>query len=166
LVEAADTGPFFHNNAIETIEGAVAFYDGETFNNSPAGRALGGIKLDGTQIVAVGAFLRVLNALENIRAARANLESAKRLDFFDWQGNRLRVDRARHDIRDAVQVLAGGGLHPDAVAHLEQAGVASADARSSVFRRDKFLRLAVDVLDAARAQLVGAPATAPTPTPG
>jgi len=29
LVEAASTGPFFHNNAIETIEGAVAFYDGE-----------------------------------------------------------------------------------------------------------------------------------------
>src|SRR5947209_3881127 len=40
LVEAADTGPFFHNNAIETIEGAVAFYDGDSFNNSPAGRDL------------------------------------------------------------------------------------------------------------------------------
>src|SRR5207249_736738 len=57
LVEAADTGPFFHNNAIETIEGAVAFYDGESFNNSPAGHTLAaadpegvGIELDGTQI--------------------------------------------------------------------------------------------------------------------
>jgi len=39
LVEAADSGPFFHNNAIETIEGAVAFYDGDSFNNSrPASR--------------------------------------------------------------------------------------------------------------------------------
>src|SRR5438094_3254292 len=57
LVEAASTGPFFHNNAIETIEGAVAFYDGDAFNNSPAGRFLAsidpqgkGIELDGTQI--------------------------------------------------------------------------------------------------------------------
>ncbi|MDH3441787.1 MAG: hypothetical protein OEM63_13595, partial [Gammaproteobacteria bacterium] len=29
LVEAADTGPFFHNNSVETIEGAVAFYNGD-----------------------------------------------------------------------------------------------------------------------------------------
>lgn len=29
LVEAADTGPFFHNNSIETIEGAVDFYNSE-----------------------------------------------------------------------------------------------------------------------------------------
>lgn len=34
LVEAADTGPLFHNNAIETIEGAVGFYNGAAFNNS------------------------------------------------------------------------------------------------------------------------------------
>src|SRR5204862_484876 len=67
LVEAADTGPFFHNNAIDAIEGAVAFYDGEAFNYSPAGRALAkadprdkGIVLDGTQIVAIAAFLRVI----------------------------------------------------------------------------------------------------------
>ena len=35
VVEAADTGPFFHNNSVETIEGAVAFYNGDAFNNSP-----------------------------------------------------------------------------------------------------------------------------------
>ena len=71
LVDAADTGPFFHNNAIETIEGAVAFYNGEAFNNSVAGQFLAsldpnrvGIKLDGTQVVAVAAFLRVINALK------------------------------------------------------------------------------------------------------
>src|SRR5574341_2292453 len=82
LVEAADSGPFFHNNAIATIEGAVAFYDGEAFNNSPAGRFLASldpdgasIELDGTQIVAVAAFLRVLNALENIRESMAFLDS-------------------------------------------------------------------------------------------
>ncbi len=35
LVEAADTPPFFHNNAVRTIEGAVSFYNGEVFNASP-----------------------------------------------------------------------------------------------------------------------------------
>src|SRR5881296_3082753 len=83
LVEAADTGPFFHNNAIETIEGAVGFYDGEAFNKSPAGQALAkadpegaGIELDGTQIVAIAAFLRVINVLENIRQSIVLLETS------------------------------------------------------------------------------------------
>ncbi|MCH8073973.1 MAG: hypothetical protein IIA09_18735, partial [Proteobacteria bacterium] len=40
LVEAADTGPFFHNNSVETIEVAVAFYNGDAFTNSPAGQLL------------------------------------------------------------------------------------------------------------------------------
>ena len=74
LVEAADTGPFFHTNAIETIEGAVAFFNGASFNNSPAGRAVGGIILDGTQVVEIAAFLRVINALENIRQSIELLE--------------------------------------------------------------------------------------------
>ncbi len=38
LVEAADTGPFFHNNARATIEQAVAFYNSDAFNNSPSGQ--------------------------------------------------------------------------------------------------------------------------------
>src|SRR5205814_7410696 len=88
LVEAADSGPFFHNNAIETIEGAVAFYDGEAFNNSPAGLLLkqadpqgAGIELDGTQIVAIAAFLRVINALENIRQRIELLEASLEVPF-------------------------------------------------------------------------------------
>jgi mono/diheme cytochrome c family protein len=53
LIEAADTGPFFHNNSVETIEGAVAFYNGDAFNNSPAGQLIAGatgsgINLDAT----------------------------------------------------------------------------------------------------------------------
>ena len=69
LVEAADTGPFFHNNSVETIEGATAFYNGDAFNGSPAGQLLvgatgSGINLEATQVVAVAAFLRAINALE------------------------------------------------------------------------------------------------------
>ena len=39
LVEAADTPPFFHNNARATLEEAVAFYNSDAFNNSPSGQA-------------------------------------------------------------------------------------------------------------------------------
>ena len=173
LVEAADTGPFFHNNAIETIEGAVAFYDGEAFNNSPAGRALAdfdpegeSIELDGTQIVAIAAFLRVFNALENIRAGHDNLESARRLGFFERQRNNTLVRRALIETSDAIKVLAGGGLHPDAVAQLEQAREAAEKARTSVFRRGRLLQRVLDSLDAARERLVetpGSPSTTTTP---
>ena len=41
LVEAADTPPFFHNNSVATLEGAVAFYNGDAFNDSPAGALVG-----------------------------------------------------------------------------------------------------------------------------
>jgi len=77
LVEAADTGPFFHDNSIGTIEGAVAFYNSATFNSSPAGQLVGGISLETTEVEAVGAFLRAINALENIRSARDLLVRAK-----------------------------------------------------------------------------------------
>ena len=81
LVEVADTGPFFHKNSVETIEGAVAFYNGDDFNNSPAGQLIigatgSGINLDGTQVVEVAAFLRVINALENIRQSIELLQSS------------------------------------------------------------------------------------------
>jgi cytochrome c peroxidase len=35
VIEAADTPPFFHNNAVATLEEAVAFYTTDTFNDSP-----------------------------------------------------------------------------------------------------------------------------------
>ena len=123
LVEAADTGPFFHNNSVETIEGAVAFYNGDSFNNSPAGRLLAratgiGINLDGTQVVAIAAFLRVINALEHIRGTIELLEQSRQVDR-----NRARVllGRAGEEAMDAIFVLKGGGLHPEAVSGLEVA---------------------------------------------
>ncbi len=120
LVEAADTGPFFHNNAVETIEGAVAFYNGDAFNNSPAGQLIagatgGGINLDGTQVVAVAAFLRVINALENIRETIDLLDRTKRAA--SARADTL-LTRALAETDDAIMVLRGGGLHPAAVAHL------------------------------------------------
>ena len=81
LVEAADTGPFFHNNSVATLEAAVGFYDGDAFNESPAGQLIlqatgSPLEIDATEIQAIAAFLRVINALENIRQAEAYLTEA------------------------------------------------------------------------------------------
>lgn len=126
LVEAADTGPFFHNNSVETMEGAVAFYNGDAFNNSPAGQLLvgatgSGINLDATQVVAVAAFLRVINSLENIRASLELFDDAYPAFKITAERQRTLIDRASFEIEDAIQVLAGAGLHPLAAGHLRTA---------------------------------------------
>ncbi len=156
LVEAADTGPFFHNNSIETIEGAVAFYNGDAFNNSPAGQLLvaatgSGINLDGTQVVEVAAFLRVINALENIRVAVENLEQGL-VRARAPAKEALRIALA--DTEDGIAVLVGGGLEPAAIAHLEEARRLIERAVDSLFRRDRLARDAIAALSRARAELL------------
>src|SRR5881296_3459225 len=159
LVEAADTGPFFHNNAIETIEGAVGFYDGEAFNKSPAGRTLAkldpegkGIELDGTQIVAIAAFLRVINVLENIRQSIMLLEASLAVSSSAERARLL--TRAVHETDDSTRVLRGGGLHAEAVAHLQEARrLADKAVRSHFFGR-KHTEEAIREQKKARAILV------------
>jgi hypothetical protein len=99
LIEAADAGSFFHNNSIETIEGAVAFHDGESFNNSPAGRLLqqatgSGIELDGTQVVEIAAFLRVINTLENIRQSIEMLQTVTQKHHQTVEQGKRLLDKA------------------------------------------------------------------------
>ncbi len=158
LVEAADTGAFFHNNAIQTIEGAVGFYDGESFNNSPAGQLLAsvdpegvGIELDGTQIVAIAAFLRVINVLENIRESSAQLEASLKV-------HRAKADEHRKlaiaETKDSIMVLEGGGLHPDAVAHLKEAKRLTKKALRSWFFPSANTREAIEEQKKARALLI------------
>ncbi|MGH7729676.1 MAG: hypothetical protein ACRENJ_00305 [Candidatus Eiseniibacteriota bacterium] len=161
LVEAADTGPFFHNNAVETIEGAVAFYDGESFNNSPAGRFLASIdssgasiELDATQVVAIAAFLRVINALENIRLSNESLERSATLRFFGIAEAVRLLERAGHETDDAISVLAGAGLHPDAVAELRGAKRLIERAGRSLVNRRALTRDAIRAQERARAMLV------------
>ncbi len=127
LVEAADTPPFFHNNAVATLEGAVAFYNGDSFNNSPAGQVLSGatgsgINLDATEVEAVAAFLRVVNALENIRESIELLETSARARPAERE--RGLVSQASHEIDDSVRVLAEREIHLDAVALLREARAA------------------------------------------
>lgn len=161
LVEAADSGPFFHNNSIETIEGAVGFYDGESFNNSPAGLFLAstdpegaGIELDGTQIVAIAAFLRVLNTLENIRQSIEFLEASAEIGIFQHKQSTQRLGRALKETDDSIKDLSGAGLHPEAVADLQKARKLIRNAIGSFFNRGRFIREAIAAERQARSELV------------
>ena len=159
LVEAADTGPFFHNNSVETIEGSVAFYNGDAFNNSPAGQLVqqatgSGINLDGTQVVEVAAFLRVINALENIRQSIEALEPvANKWHQTVEQGKRLLIQAAA-ETEDSISVLAGGGLHPETVMHLQEALRLTKKAQRSLFSKSRYAREAIEQQEKARDNLV------------
>ena len=116
LVEAADTAPFFHNNSVATLEGAVGFYDGDAFNESPAGLFLKsidpkkkGIELDTTQIQAIAAFLRVLNAIENIRQTQTLLDETLMNPPPRRETPRELLERARALLEGALRVLGQGG---------------------------------------------------------
>jgi cytochrome c553 len=157
LVEAADTGAFFHNNAVATLEAAVGFYDGDSFNESPAGKALaaatgGPIELDATQIQAISSFLRVLNALENIRQSIELLQTTQQFGHGTEPGSALR--QAVAETNDAIRVLSEADLHPQAVAHLEQARRSSQRALRSWFGKPQYLTQAIAAQQRARAELV------------
>lgn len=157
LVEAADTPPFFHNNSVATLEGAVAFYDGDSFNNSPAGRLLAGatgsgIKLDATQVQAVASFLRVINALENIRQASELLQTARQWGGGHPPGSPLR--QAVAEIGQGARVLIEADLHPQAIVQLERALDAARQALHGWFNHDARLAEALAALAAARAEMI------------
>ncbi|MDX1517387.1 MAG: hypothetical protein R3288_11135 [Woeseiaceae bacterium] len=160
VVEAADTGPFFHNNSVDTIEGAVAFYNGDAFNNSPAGRLIAGatgsgINLDATQVLAVAAFLRVINALENIRSGDDLLARAYPEFRITEERRESLLRRAAFEIDDAITVLAGANLHPRAGLDLRNAHEAvTAAVSQSGSTRESQVNKARAALEDARRQLV------------
>ena len=154
LVEAADTPPFFHNNSVETLEGAVAFYNGESFRNSPAGQlvesATGSpINLDATQVQHVASFLRVINALENIRASIALLDKVVKTDRrADYENLRF----ANEETDDAIMVLSEASLHTEAIQDLREAKRLTERAADR-FSRDS-AREAIRALERARDRMV------------
>ena len=76
LYEAADTGPFFHNGAVGSIEAAVDFYSSSQFLNSPGARLFGGPdqSVFGAQKSDIVAFLRTINALTNLVQVRKSVQ--------------------------------------------------------------------------------------------
>lgn len=160
LVESADTPPFFHNNSVNTLEGAIAFYTGDAFNNSPAGQLVlnatgSGITLDATEVEAIAAFLRVINVLENIRQSKVNLHSYADRDFLGNIEYKRLPEHALEESKDAIKVLEEGRLHPAAIDYLNEAcEIISKALRSKNYntKRDE-ARNAADMLDKARNEL-------------
>ena len=153
LVEAAATGPFFHNNAFHTIEDAVNFYNSETFNNSPSGSRVR-IELTPTQVLAVAAFLRVINAQEHIRSAIEKAKIAQQARGVGQEERALRIARA--EIGHATRVLEAGKLHAAAIVHLKLASelLATASLVPAGPARATLINRAVNQQDVARRHLV------------
>ncbi len=123
LVEAGDTGPFFHNNAVSTIEDAVKFYSSAAFNSSPAATSggFGPIALSDNDSNAVAGFLRVVNALENIRATQELINFVKAHEFAPKAFDLLTIALAETDDALLDLVAPGGNLSAAATHDLNTA---------------------------------------------
>jgi hypothetical protein len=153
LIEAADTAPFFHNNSAETLEDAIEFYTGGTFAQSAAGaEKLGGVFLfSEDDILAVGAMLRTLNAMENIRYSNVVSEQAQRT--VPPAAAMERIKEVVSDTEDAIEVLTEGplDLYPEAVELLREALQLERQASSTIQppRRNALLRQAAPLKEEA-----------------
>jgi cytochrome c peroxidase len=111
VVESADTGPFFHNHTVKDLESAVAFYGTPAFQNSGQNGATS-VSISGDpddpEVQAIAAFLRVLNALENIRSSINVAERGRKMTKTDDM--RELAGLALADTVDAMQVLSAGAL--------------------------------------------------------
>jgi hypothetical protein len=153
LIESADTGPFFHTNAFETIEDAIRFYTTPAFANSRNG---GGapIALSATDITNLGKFLRVLNASFNCKLAAARLDAAVKVtDSYKNHFKGLQfglLDAAQAEVRDALSDLSAVAINPAQQAQLSSANqsITDAFANSSPGQR---LTLAQSALSAVQA---------------
>jgi hypothetical protein len=129
LIEAADTGPFFHSHASGTsidptsnIEAAVNFYASDNFLNSPAARLLdakfgGPVNVRPSQEL-IARMLRVLNASFNLAIAKQRMDAARQLNIYYWAYRddiqKGLLNLASKEISDAIGVLknaAAGDLH-------------------------------------------------------
>ena len=123
LIEAADTGPFFHNNSFgPRIEDAVNFYGGFFFGISPAVAALDqrfGAPLEvlnADQAIKIARFLRVLNAAFNASLTIQRLEAVRTLIGQFQNGfvpiQQKLVELAIVEVDDALAVLQDASITP------------------------------------------------------
>ena len=154
VIEAADTGPFFHANQIDTVEAMIAFYSSKRHLRN--GEVLDPIvPLNGAQVANIGAFLRVLNADENARSAIALLDKA--LGFRKKGDQRVNLLLAIAEIEDALEVLEGGRLHfDDAVPMFKKADSYIKQVVSSRRRHSRYSRIkkARNEIEAARKVMI------------
>jgi hypothetical protein len=145
LIEAADTGPFFHNNSAgPRIEDAVNFYGGFFFGISPAVAALDqrfGAPLEvlnADQAIKIARFLRVLNAAFNASLTIQRLEAVQTLIGRFQNGfvpiQQKLVELAIVEVDDALAVLQDADITPiqtDVQADLSAAKAEAQLARSA-----------------------------------
>jgi cytochrome c peroxidase len=111
VVESADTGPFFHNHTIADLESAVAFYGSPAFQASLVPTLIPiSISADPNdpEVQAIAAFLRVLNALENIRSSIAVAERGRAMTRVTDLQDSARLSLS--EVVDASEVLSKGAM--------------------------------------------------------
>lgn len=150
LVEAADTPPFFHNNAFNTIEDAVGFYFSPTFQASPSAFFIFN-QLTTDQQGDLAAFLRVVNSAANIDQVRKRAQYIKKVRS---DGNTDLLNVALADTRDARNVLSAKNLSPDVQKQLTNA---ETQLKAALKAKDKdrptLMTKVTNLLDKARAAL-------------
>ncbi len=159
VVEAADAGPLFHSGFVKSVEEAVDIYNLETFRKSEVGVALAkrfGTETDlsASEVLAIGAFLRVINALDNIRETTELLETSLEKGILENERARELIRRAAYETEDAIIVLDGVNLHPLAVGSLRRAEELIHSAREATFSRSGHVRDALVELQRAREILI------------
>jgi hypothetical protein len=114
-----------------------------------------GIALDAIQVKAVAAFLRAINALDNIRELNKLLGAVEANVLLAGQHPADVVKRAVHGIDDAIMVLKDGGLHPDAVQQLQAARGLTEKAATNPSSRIKLAKQALDAINQAKSLILG-----------
>ncbi|HEU4388401.1 MAG TPA: hypothetical protein VFV34_11435, partial [Blastocatellia bacterium] len=109
---------------------------------------------EATEVEAVAAFLRVINVLENIRSS-VDLESrGKGATSFSQAQELLKLSLS--ELGDAIEVLEGGRLHPEAQKKLRQAAAIDAVALATPVSslRNQLIDQAIALKNSARADMV------------
>jgi len=170
LIEAADTGPFFHNNARgPEIENAVAFYASTPFGFSPAAIALEArfgtpLNLGPVDSLHIARFLRVLNSAFNADIAIQRLSAAATLvaRFGNTRADiqTKLMDLAREELNDALAVLSSPAVNPVLLNPAAQSSISQANAQiaagiaaSTAAQRQTRINSALSFVRSARNQL-------------
>jgi hypothetical protein len=152
LIEAADTGPFFHNNSAAAIEDAVAHYATDAFKNSPSGGVGANSTFTSAQVPSIGNFLRQLNAAENVRRVRKTVTFVR---DHRSSGNTELIAQAIRNSDNALRVLREKNLNGDARQHLSAARTALVAAQAQADAdRTANLNTALNKLAQARTDII------------
>jgi cytochrome c peroxidase len=148
VIEAADSGPFFHNNKLTTIEQAVHHYTTDAFRTAPHGFD---IQLTATEEDQIANFLRVMNAGENVRQIRKRSLFVKNNRS---TGNTDLLTVAIADTQDAIDDLQPKNLNPSAVQALQTVKLTLSTAKANAdANRPAFIDSALAWLDIAKQDL-------------